>query len=86
MAKILPFYTPIRFLCVSKYKIAINKPPTEDNLYDFLEEKFRAGYKSTTMRSNYSHLNLACDELYGEKLKVSFLPLFSLNLIKVWIE
>ena len=61
---------------VEKYGIVIGKPPTEDDLYDFLESKFKAGYKSTTMRSNYSHLNLACNELYGERLKVRVSSLF----------
>lgn len=55
---------------VQMKKIEISKPPTEADLYDFLKRKFDAGMKSSTIRSTYSHLNLACSELYKEKLNI----------------
>lgn len=53
---------------VQEYKIAVKKPPSESDLYNFIEAKFSAGMVSSTIRSNYSHFNLACQELYKEKL------------------
>ena len=53
---------------VQQCKIDVKKPPTEADLYNFLEAKVSAGMEVCTIRSNYSHLNLACQELYKEKL------------------
>ena len=53
---------------VQEYKIAVERPPTESDLYNFLNSKFSRGLKSSTVRSNYSHINLACQELYKEKI------------------
>ena len=58
---------------VKKYDIAIGKVPREADFYDFLEKKFDAGIVSSTLRSNYSHLNLAVCELYGG-MKLNIFP------------
>ena len=49
---------------ISIYKISVNKPPTEKDIYDFLEVKLKSGAQRNTVRSYFSHLNLACQELY----------------------
>ena len=71
--KVLPEKTRKKYVqtwlsFVRMYKISEQKPPTESNLYNFLEAKFSAGMKSSTVRTNYSHIDLACQELYKEKL------------------
>ena len=54
---------------VKRYQIAINKAPTENDFYDFFEEKFKAGCKSEILEIYYWHLNRACEKLYGKSLK-----------------
>ena len=54
---------------VQRYQISSNKAPTENDFYDFFEEKFKAGCKSEVLKSYYWHLNLACEKLYGKSLK-----------------
>ena len=66
-------YTTTWLTFVKKYKICIGKVPTEADFYDFLETKFDAGIVSSTLRSNYSHLNLAVCELYGG-MKLAVFP------------
>ena len=51
-----------------QYKISVGKTPSEADVYNFLEAKFAAGQVASTISTTYSHLNLACQELYKEKL------------------
>ena len=62
---------------INLYKISIVKPPTEKYLYDFLEAKMNTGLQSNTIRTYFSHLNLACQELYKVRLE-KFLSLSQL--------
>ena len=66
-------YTTTWRAFVQKYNISIGKVPKEADFYDFLEKKFDAGIVSSTLRSNYSHLNLAVAELYGG-MKLGIFP------------
>ena len=49
---------------IQQYKISVGKTPSEADVYNFLEAKFAAGQVSSTVSTTYSHLNLACQELY----------------------
>ena len=53
--------------CV-EYEIAIGLPPTEEDIFQFLKNRIDRGFKFSTMKTLYSHLNSAVSELYGINL------------------
>ena len=55
---------------LTKNKLGIGQPITEKMAFDFIESKWESGKGHGTLKCMYSHLNLFCDGLYGEKLKI----------------
>ena len=68
-------YIATWMLFVKNFNTLVNKPPTEKNLYKFLEAKLDQGLQRNSLRVCLSHLKLACQELY--KVQLDKLP--SLN-------
>ena len=66
------FYRSTWMSLVQKYNVCINKPPTEQNIREFLKSRMNGGMKNSTLRSNYSHLSLICQGLYKVKLSEMF--------------
>ena len=55
---------------ITRNKLAIGQVITEKMAFDFIESKWESGKGHATLKCMYSHLNLFCDGLYGEKLRI----------------
>ena len=55
---------------MARNKLTIGKTVNEKNAFEFIESKWDSGKAHGTLKSMYSHLNLFCDGLYGQKLRI----------------
>ena len=55
---------------MARKKLGIGQAITEKMAFDFMESKWESGKGHGTLKCMYSHLNLFCEGLYGEKLRI----------------
>ena len=53
---------------VTMYGICLGNPPSYAHFYDFIERKFKEGKAAATINAYYSHLNMACRQVYARKV------------------
>ena len=55
---------------MARNELGIGQVVTEKMVFDFFESKWEIGKGHGTLKCMYSHINLFCDGLYGEKLRI----------------